>query len=35
MGFKVLDSIVQDATPYGGNDYFAVQYMEFEASKQH
>ncbi|KAJ4424704.1 hypothetical protein N0V82_000632 [Gnomoniopsis sp. IMI 355080] len=29
MGFKLLDSLVQDATPFGGNDNYAVQFLEF------
>lgn len=32
-GFKLLDSMVQDATPYGGNSQYAVQYMELEAKR--
>lgn len=32
-GFKVLDSIVQDATKFGGNDNCAFQFMEYEVKK--
>lgn len=32
-GFKVLESIVQDATRFGGNDYYAVRFMELEVNK--
>ena len=34
MGFTLLDSLVQDATAYGGNDYYAVQCMEYEVGKK-
>lgn len=34
LGFTLLDSIVQDATPYGGNDDYAVRFLEMETSKQ-
>lgn len=29
MGFTLLDSIVQDATAYGGNDNYAFRFMEY------
>lgn len=34
LGFTLLDAIVQDATPYGGNDNYAVRFLEMETSKQ-
>lgn len=33
VGFKVLDSIVQDATRFGGNDNYAVELMEYVVNK--
>lgn len=33
MSFKLLDSLVQDATPFGGNDNYAVQFLELQAEK--
>lgn len=34
MGFTLLDSLVQDATPFGGNDNYAVQFMELVISEK-
>lgn len=33
-GFITLGSIVQDATAYGGNDHYAVQFMEYEVGQK-
>lgn len=33
-GFKLLSSFVQDATRVGGNDHYAVEFMEYVASKR-
>lgn len=30
MGFKLMETVVQDATPYGGNDNYAFQFLEYE-----
>lgn len=32
-GFRILDSIVQDATKFGGDDNYAVRFLELEASR--
>lgn len=32
-GFKLLESIVQDATRLGGNNNYAVRFMELEVTK--
>lgn len=34
MGFKILESLVQDATPFGGNDNYAVQFLEYAVSEK-
>lgn len=34
MGFITLDSLVQDATAYGGNNCYAVQFMEYLVEKK-
>lgn len=34
MGFTTLGSLVQDATAYGGNDHYAVKFMEYEVGKK-
>lgn len=33
MNFKLLDSLVQDATTFGGNANYAVQFLELPAEK--
>lgn len=33
MGFKLLDSLVQDATPFGGNDNYVVKFLELPIDK--
>lgn len=30
MGFKLMETVVQDATRYGGNDNYAFQFLEYE-----
>ncbi|KUI59146.1 hypothetical protein VP1G_06410 [Cytospora mali] len=34
VGFITMDSLVQDATAYGGNDNYAVQFMEYRVGKK-
>ncbi|CAN8097321.1 unnamed protein product [Discula destructiva] len=34
MGFKLLDSLVQDATPFGGNENYAVRFMEYTVNEK-
>lgn len=34
VGFTMLESVVQDATAYGGNDYYAVQFMEYVVGRK-
>lgn len=33
MNFRLLDHLVQDATPFGGNANYAVQFLELPAKK--
>lgn len=33
MGFKLMETVVQDATRYGGNDNYAFQFLEYEIKK--
>lgn len=33
MDFRLLDSLVQDATPFGGNANYAVQFLELPVEK--
>lgn len=30
MGFKLMETVVQDATRYGGNDNYAFQFLEYD-----
>lgn len=30
MGFKLMETVVQDATRFGGNDNYAFQFLEYE-----
>ncbi|KAJ0108764.1 hypothetical protein J7T55_011255 [Diaporthe amygdali] len=30
MGFKLMETVVQDATKYGGNENYAFQFLEYE-----
>lgn len=32
MGFKLLDYIIQDATSFGGNENYAIQFMEYKVT---
>lgn len=33
-GFQYLSSIIQDATRVGGNDHYAIEFMEYVVSKR-
>lgn len=33
MDFRLLDSLVQDATPFGGNANYAVKFLELPVQK--
>lgn len=34
QGFMMLHSIVQDATAYGGNDNYAIRFMEYRVGRE-